>query len=408
MTRSFLPCSIPEHCSRSYSHLILSTSLHLNFAFTLSLATKPSCIMSSQTSPTLPTSPTSSKIPLPQLKSVLQKVVQARGHVYCAKTALAFYWEDDNTSAKDDVNLLEKTFKDCWGIETTRLELRRDDAMPGFTVTNEFDKMVMDSHIGYGNRQSLVIFAYVGHASVDITRGLRLESKSGNHIWWRFLKERVFSQCLEFEKIDRFGFLDCCYAGVTTRCRTEQTIQILAACGPEETARSRNMPITFTQRFCGHVRYAQSHHQDTISIAALFQELQQKKSSSTPNPQLGIVGGINPIVIPIKKPPNSGPSPTSRLPIPSPRPDPNEQHVVVKLTLAGSEKEVTKEFREVIATLPAPFKVQIVDAFRTVHSALVFMRMTWGTWARFSTVLELEPIDVIIGPSLVHADASPR
>lgn len=70
------------------------------------------------------TLPISSKIQLPQLKSTLHKVVQARGHIYCTKTALMVYWGDDNTGAKDDVLLLKRTFKDCLGIETTHLELR--------------------------------------------------------------------------------------------------------------------------------------------------------------------------------------------------------------------------------------------------------------------------------------------
>lgn len=125
-----------------------------------------------------------------------------------------------------------------------------------------------------------------------------------------------------------------------------------------------------------------------------------------PNPQLGTLSGLIPIVIPLKKLPDPGSPRPSRVPVRTTLPDPDEQHVLVQLTLAGPAKEVTTEFRRFVETLPIPFKLSIVDAFRTEKSALILVRMNWETWARIDAVLDLEPvIGVIIGRSLIHEDA---
>jgi hypothetical protein len=355
--------------------------------------------------PTLTSSrPSTSYIPLPALKATLQEAVAARGNTYRTITALVFYWEDDNTGAKSDIDRLEKTFQHAFGVKAIRVELKKNDPMPGYTVTNKFDKMVRHSH--NPNRQSLILLGYVGHASMDKIHGLRLTSSTGKKIAWDFLSTRTLHLPSDPECVDVFVFLDCCYAGAASRSDPTRSIQILAACGPKEVARSRAASITFTQRFCGEVERAQKFHRGKVSIPELFQRFQETKNPGTPNPQLSTLSGLAPIVIPLMKLPGPGSPRPSQVPARTTLPDPDEQHVLVQLTLAGPAKEVTAEFRRFVETLPVPFKLSIVDAFQTTKSALILVRMNWETWARIDAALDLEPVmGVIIGRSLIHEDA---
>jgi hypothetical protein len=179
-------------------------------------------------------------------------------------------------------------------------------------------------HLSNTNRQSLSIFEYVGHASIDTSNGLRLTSSSGKKIWWSFLSVRTLHPPSDSEGIELFGFLDCCYAGAATRSNPTRSIQILAACGPKEVARSRAMSITFTQRFCGEVERAQKFHRGKVSIPELFQRLQETKTPGTPNPELSTLSGLAPIVIPLKKLPGPGSPRPSRVPAWTTLPDPDE------------------------------------------------------------------------------------
>jgi hypothetical protein len=62
----------------------------------------------------------------------------------------------------------------------------------------------------------------------------------------------------------------------------------------------------------------------------------------------------------------------------------------VKLTLDGRCREAAKEFRDIIQQLPGDLTVTLVDAYETDASALILVRMSWQSWARFSEVLDLK------------------
>ena len=78
-------------------------------------------------------------------------------------------------------------------------------------------------------------------------------------------------------------------------------MQVLAACGPGEEARSQSQRITFTQHFCGEVKHAYGHKQQSISVKRIFQNLRKTTARFSPSLKFCTLGGVRPIVIPMQK-----------------------------------------------------------------------------------------------------------
>ena len=125
----------------------------------------------------------------------------------------------------------------------------------------------------------------------------------------------------------------------------------------------------------------------------------QYSVDSSPRPCVGFISGSTTITFAIE----ANHATPSLIPRPVTAPPREQHHVLVKLTLAGSEKQILPELRDTILGLPQSMRVQVVDAWKTTHSALVLVRMTWETWFMISVVRELEIVGTIMGPSLLHA-----
>ena len=340
-----------------------------------------------------PISPTSSRIPLPALKASIQAVINTRERGYAKTTAVVAYWKRDNTGAKEDANSLEKTLQDCLGIRTTKVEIDEASPAPRRQVTNAIAATLQTDHAPVSPASTLLIFTYIGHGAVyyhNRHSELWFESQKRSIRW-----EEIRDEVLE-ESVDLFAILDCCSGGlVSFRATIPRTIKVLTACGPNQTARTRDSPVTFTQRVCAELKRCQEFDEGSISVDCLHERLQQATSSSA-KPRIFSLGGVKPIILRIPRP-----SSPSRIPRPSP-PSSEQQHVVVKLVLSGPEAENVKEFQKLLAHLPKPFKVHVIDAYKTTKSALVLLRMTGQTWSRLDTVVELPIIGVAIGESLVQ------
>ncbi|KAJ5739037.1 hypothetical protein N7533_011821 [Penicillium manginii] len=345
----------------------------------------------SPTSPSWVSSVRPSRIPFPQLKERVDLAVKARNDGYAVTTALIVYWEDDDTGAEMDAKYLEKTFKDLLGIVPTMSPICLFKIIPPFTPLD-----------------SLFIFAYIGHGNIEIihekSQLVFASRKPGRYIRWNHVQSNI-----DEHHISTLAILDCCYSGFKgTLDAVAPAIQVFAACAGTEKARARGSnSATFTRRFCGELKFAQNHGESFINTEEMFERLRLNTVLGSPNPRLQQNGGVKPILLNIKKQlPQPRPSSPSRIPRPKP-PKADAQHVVVKLTLMGPEAESIAAFQHAMLRLPEPFHVRLIDAFKTDRSSLVIMRMRWQTWARLSTVLELKPMGVITGESLLPETSAP-
>lgn len=78
--------------------------------------------------------------------------------------------------------------------------------------------------------------------------------------------------------------------------------------------------------------------------------------------------------------------------------------MLILLIFEGSSRQAISEIEKVIENLPTKFEVKITDAYayETNISVGVFVRMTWESYARILSTVELEPLLPVIGPSLVR------
>lgn len=317
---------------------------------------------------------------------------------------MAAYWEGDDTGAEEDVTRLEKTLQGLFGITTQRLKIPKSEPVPHMSVSQSIAEAVKNDHGPIKLTQTLFIFAYIGHATVDNSGGkskLVFVAGTGQRIRWNDIKSMVNEPHVDF-----LAILDCCNAGLKEpRAQLPQTVQVLAGCGPTEESRARKSRITFTQRLCGELDRLQAYKETSITTELLFERLRVTTSPNSPNPRLLQLGGIKPIVLKLNL---QRPASPSRLPRPTSgiTPKPDAQHILVRLTLAGPESQNTAEFQKFVLGLPSPFHIRLVDAFKTDKSVLILARMRWQTWARISTVVDLDPIGVVTGDSLLREAAS--
>jgi hypothetical protein len=363
-------------------------------------------VPTSPTSPPshIPTSPKPSssripRIPFPELKSKVQLAINARNECYVSVAALILYWEKDNTGAKEDADHLESTFQKFLNITATKVMIPNNHYDHDRFVQIEMGKMRDREFDPIAPARCLFIMAYIGHGEQGDAGGvseLRLcqDLTGGKSVSWQELQRDIREPFIDF-----LGILDCCAAEFRpTRNTNPRSIQVLAACGPTEEARTRNSRITFTQRLCGELKREAQFKKSSITVDALFDNLRTNISPNTARPQLLTYGGVKPIVLNLRlgTDPSTSHIPRSRPPLQS-----LHHHLLAKLTLGGQGAGTVREFEQLILTLPAEYKVVLVDAYKTTDSVLILARMSWSTWARLSRVIDIKPIEDIIGNSLV-------
>jgi hypothetical protein len=364
---------------------------------------------SDPSSPSNPSSPASAKASnppkktLPKLKASLEKVVFARGNVYTRKTAVIFYWDDDDTGATKDAESLKAVLTDSLDITPEIHVLKTKDLTPAWTVRGILNDLLAKFHCYPPSTsgdpiKTFFMFAYIGHGKIVSNGQLAFASSAGKTVTWSTIQHALFNEDDTLKDVDAFCFLDCCYSG-TARSHIERTSQILAASGAKEFARSRNEGISFTQRFSTAIRALQNRGGPMMTTASLFEEIMKHKPGNAATPKLSNLGGIKPISLPFKK---ITPASPSQRPIQSPSTGTTEKHVLVKLTVDGQSHEALREMHEAIRVLPAEFKVSIVEAFQTDRSALILLRMTWEAWARIDAAVPLDIVGTVIGPSLLQ------
>jgi len=309
-------------------------------------------------------------------------------------------WEADDTNAGSDISSMSALFMDEFGITSTVCKLGRYDRTPVWTVSSEIRSLLKKNHTPTAaDAKSLFIFYYAGHGMYDPSNGLVFYSGGVKHLPWDAVRRELFDGHPLLEHVDSLAILDCCYAG-SARAASTRSMQILAAAGPSEEARSRFWGASFTVRLGAAVRSLRAQGMPIVTIAAIFAEIErQKPDPTTPTSQLTALGGSHPIALPFKK--GMVMSPTSRIPI-APRSNVRDKHILVSLTIDGRHKDATKGFCDAIQKLPGHLKVTLVDAYETDASALVLARMSLEVWATLSHHFDFDFVGVIIGPSLVH------
>ena len=78
------------------------------------------------------------------------------------------------------------------------------------------------------------------------------------------------------------------------------------------------------------------------------------------------------------------------------------ESVLVELSIAGHPMQIIRQFKDVIMSLPAQFRVEIIDAYES-SSVLFILRMTQPTYLRLSSTVDFHLIGKVVGPSLIHS-----
>jgi hypothetical protein len=341
---------------------------------------------------------------LPDVRAALEAAVNARGTAYHCKKAFVFYFELDNTSAEDDVRTLSYCFEDVFDIQPTVVKLEATDRFPGCTLAKTVNSTLENMESYRNPLPSLLILAYVGHGTLDTTTGmLKLVAGPGRqNIQWSQVHSSFFSQNILTTNVDTLGILDCCYSG-STRETTERACQILSACGAAETTRSRSGgAASFSRRFYRAARNLKANDRPFATVEDLVVEInREKSSSSSPDAQLTYHGGARPIAIPFKGASSAYVQQAlQNLSLVSPAA--TTQSVLVELSIAGSPAQILEEFKDVIASLPAQFRVEIVDAYEST-SILFLLRMSQPAHLRLSSTLDFRFIGRIHGASLIRS-----
>lgn len=317
---------------------------------------------------------------------------------------------NDDTRADDDVATMVKMM-DYFGIkhETHIFRTTEREPLMGWRLTSRINQIL--GKCIETEENSLFVFYYVGHGQI-FNGELHLGSNVQAAVPWPDIKHHLAKNLDDMRKIDVLAILDCCYSGAATRSQGQRTMQVLAACGPTETASARGQKISFTQRV---FRAAGTFWtQGSVTTAALFQEIQKdddkrektqrkKNMPLSPKAVMETLGGIRPIklVFASTERPTSSSSPQSLSLSPTSPPDrkATAKHVVVRLTLKGEGDEV-EVFKRAVKDLPDAMKVEVIDAFETDSSIFLILHMSWECWALWTMVAKLEFIGVTRGPSL--------
>lgn len=188
---------------------------------------------------------------LSKVEDRLSRAMRAQGMTYLNREAVIFYFENDDTDARKDAYVLKGCLEDVFGVMSTIIEISKKDTSPAFTMRDVLSKTYNRMAPARHNLPSLMILGYVGHGAIDSATGMVkfLSADGRQNAQWKYISQQWFSDDPSLENIDSLAILDCCFSGAT-RQKHARTSQILAACGANETARSRSAGyISFSQIF---------------------------------------------------------------------------------------------------------------------------------------------------------------
>ncbi|KAJ5945003.1 hypothetical protein N7516_005171 [Penicillium verrucosum] len=283
---------------------------------------------------------------------------------------------------------------DLFGVASQTFVMNHENPVPGWDLEHRICK------------PTLFIFFYAGHGTINQLNELSFTTTNKEKFDpWRTIDRELNYQTYP---MDTFCILDCCYSG-TAIASNPMTTHVLAAVALR---RLRDPRVAQTMRKLSH------SGKMSISTDEIFNAVQNETPRGCYMPRFSSHNGVNPIVLPFQvtstsTPPSPGISssghtlssslgpelysrPLSQLP------SSRETHVLILLLLEGNPKLVVQDFEKVVEKLPAKFKVKITDAYETNASAGVFVRMTWETYARFLSSVELDALLPVIGPSLIR------
>ncbi|KAJ5146132.1 uncharacterized protein N7515_000696 [Penicillium bovifimosum] len=277
---------------------------------------------------------------LPEVKAAPEAAVNARGSAYYRKNAVFFYFEADNTGAKEDVTTLCNCFEDVFAIQPT-------------VVAQWHSRQQINMDPSRNPLPSLLVFAYVGHGTIDTTTG-KLKLVAGGtrqNIQWPLIHNFFVVPNYVTANVDCLSILDCCYPGAT-RQTTERAYQVLSTCGADKINRSRSGGgASFSRRFYRAACDLKANEKPFATLEDLVAEINREKPSGSPDAWLTYHGGTQLIAIPFK-----GTSSASvqqalqNLSLPSPAA--TTESTLVELSIAGSPAQILQEFQDVIASLP--------------------------------------------------------
>ncbi|KAF5857544.1 hypothetical protein ETB97_005647 [Aspergillus alliaceus] len=336
--------------------------------------------------------------PLPDLEARLKKVVESRGAPHYATRAVIFYFENDDTGAKHDATTLSNCLEDVFDITTTVFPIQRSETWPAARLRQRIQNACSSINSPYPQLRSLIIIAYIGHGVLEHGSSLKFMSADGKqNIQWRFLSSAFFAEDDAAAGFDTLGILDCCYAGAT-RSMSNRVADVLSACDATGTARSRNAKyITFTQRLAAAARSLRDL-QPYVTVDDLLQRIQETKTPEAPNAKLTHLGlSPQPIALPFKIKSSAFQPPIQRNIASG---VPSFKNVLVKLSVAAPPQETLEKFTMFIQTLPSEFNITVEQAYEST-STLLLLSMTWSTFSRLSTMIDLILIGPILGPALI-------
>jgi hypothetical protein len=352
-------------------------------------------------------------VAVPELKAALERAVRARGTHYSNILAFSVYWDDDNTLAKEDNQTFIAMMRDMFDVPCETFVLQSKSPIPEWDLNLQLIKAVKAKL--KNQKPSLLVFSYAGHGVINNLDELYFSSRNRKKlVSWSTVQSGLTPHGLA---MDLCAILDCCHSGSAITSSPNST-HVLAACGEPVWARSRTSGISFTQRVARAILPIFNSGQVSISTEEIFHAVQKETPAGAYMSRFSSHSGAKPIILPFKVAATSGsgisssgaslsdlkssprPSLPSSLPL---RPHNRETQVLIMLTLEGKATEVVRGFQKVIETMPAKFQIKITDAFETNASAGVFVRMTWEAFARLLSTVNMEPLLLIIGPSLVGA-----
>lgn len=348
-----------------------------------------------------------SEISLRILQKQLAEAVRAPRKGHSRVSSFITLFDDDDTGAQNDADKLQSTLKDLLGIESTVFKIPASNKKPHRNLQNKLSSHINEKHRPEPNLHTLLIFTYIGHG----TRGglprkhePHFTAKSGKSIRW----SQILGSFLRKKQMDVLAILDCCHAGVELSRQKEtgpQTIAIMAACGSREWALARCSDIgcttvshnTFTQRLCTELIQAAAPDGTPITVDALYQNIRDNTSEDLPNPRLIYSSGIRPIMISFKPCLIQGSQ--------SSKSEPHNVDILVRATLTDSKEKSLEDFRNFLLKTPSPFKIQLVDAWKTDDFVILLMRMSGMTMARLSSTVDIERIGIILGVAYSQAQS---
>ncbi|KAJ5915598.1 hypothetical protein N7466_011531 [Penicillium verhagenii] len=335
-----------------------------------------------------------SPVRLEELKTELQPIVEAQPKTYKKQIAILFYWDDDEQSAKQDIQLMTN-FLSTFGVNTSYFKLSSHPQSLVEKKLIEFvEEKISRQEARYPTQDLLLILNYVGHAFWDEKiKDLRLGPTYQTYVKWGTIHEAFFRKTQAPENTDVLGILDCCEAGSVARLKSPPTraTQVLAACGEHTDTNSQN-GFSFSKRLFATGKILWDNGMRTITTADILQEINTHQiwRKHYPPAQLVTYLGRNPIASTFKDPKNSPSAPRSPNSSSTSSSGTFSAEVEARYTVRGELENVRQIFNRFNGNTPA--RLQVSPSHSCAKDGLVYLtlRMTWYKWAIWSMVVDIE------------------